>query len=94
MGEDDAGESDDELHKRWGHGDEHPLTESSIGETPDAIGVYDWHWRTGHGSMKTIVNMANGMVTGMVLKDIHEDLLRLDSCLSCAYAKRNAFRSK
>ena len=36
--------------------------------------------------MKTIINMANGTVTGMVLKDIPEDLPKLDSCPSCALA--------
>ena len=32
------------------------------------IGVYDWHRGMGHRSKKTMVDMANGAVTGMVLK--------------------------
>ncbi len=41
----------------------------------------------GHRSRKTIVDMANGAVTGMVLKDVPEDPPKLDSCPSCALAK-------
>ena len=37
--------------------------------------------------MKTIIDMANGAVTGMVLKDIPEDPPKLDSRPSCALAK-------
>ena len=37
--------------------------------------------------MKTIVDMANGAVTGMVLKGAPGDPLKLDSCPSCALAK-------
>ena len=79
--------SDEELHEHLEHGDEHPLTEFSIGDKSDAISVYDWHQKMGYYSMKTSADMANGAVTGRVLKDIPEDPLRLDSCLSCALAK-------
>ena len=37
--------------------------------------------------MKTIVNMANSTVTGMVLKDVPRDIPKLDSCPSCALMK-------
>lgn len=37
--------------------------------------------------MDTIVDMANGAVTGMALKDVPGDTLKLDSCPSCALAK-------
>ena len=79
--------SDEELHERLEHGDGHPLSAFSIGEKPDAIGVYDWHRRMGHRNMKTIVDMANGAVTGMVLKDVPGNPPKMDSCLSCALAK-------
>ena len=79
--------SDDQLHEHLGHGDQDLLRVFSTGERSDEISVYDWHCRMGHCSMKTIVNMANSAVTGMVLKDIPADLPKLDSCLSCALAK-------
>ena len=66
----DAEVLDKELHKCLEHGDEHPQLAFSTGEKSDVISVYDWHRRMGHRSMKTIVDMANGTVTGMVLKDI------------------------
>jgi len=45
--------------------------------------------------MKTIVDMANGAVTGTVLKDIPDDLPRLDTCRSCALtnSQRLPFRN-
>ena len=59
------------------------LSVFSIGKKSDVISVYDWHQTMGHCSMKTIVDMENGMVTRMVLKDIPGDLPMMDSCLSC-----------
>ena len=47
-------------------------TTSSIREKSDTISVYNCHQRMGHGSMKTIVEMTNSAVTGMVPKDIPE----------------------
>ena len=82
-----AGEADDEVYERLENDDEYPLTAFSAGEKSDAISAYDWHQRMGHRSMKTIVDMANGAVTGMTLKDMPEDLPKLDSCPSCALAK-------
>jgi hypothetical protein len=79
--------SDEKLHEHLEHEDEHPLSVFSIGEKSEAICVYDWHRSMGHRSMKTIVDMANGVVTGMVLKDVPEDPPKLDSCPSCALAK-------
>jgi len=86
-GEVDEEVSDEKLHERLEHEDEHPLSAFSTGEKSDAIGVYDWHRRMGHHSMKTIVDMANGAVTGMILKDVPGDPPKLDSCPSCALAK-------
>ena len=83
----DEGVSDDQLHECLGHGDQDLLRAFSTRERSDKISVYDWHCRMGHCSMKTIINMANGAVTGMVSKDIPADLPKLDSCLSCALAK-------
>ena len=37
--------------------------------------------------MKIIINMANVMVLGMVLKDIPGELPKMDSCPSCALVK-------
>jgi hypothetical protein len=37
--------------------------------------------------MKTIVDMANGAVTGIVLKGTSGDIPKLDSCPSCALTK-------
>ena len=63
-GEVDADVSDEKLHERLEHEDEHPMSAFSIWEKSDAIGVHDWHRRMGHRSMKTIVDMANSAVTG------------------------------
>ena len=49
--------------------------------------LYNWHQRMGHHSMKTIINMANGAVMGMVLEDVPKDIPKLDSCPSCTLAK-------
>ena len=83
----DEGVLDDQLHECLGHGDQDLLRAFSTGERLDEISIYDWHHRMGHCSMKTIVDMANGAVTGMVLKDVPADLPKLDSCLSCTLAK-------
>ena len=72
----DEGVSDDQLHERLGHGDQDLLRAFSTGERSDEISVYDWHRRMGHRSMKTIVDMANGAVTGMVLKDVPAEIGR------------------
>ena len=74
---------DAKLHGHLEHGDEHLLTAFTIGEKSDRISVYNWHRRMGHRSMKTIVDMANGALTGVVLKDIPEDPPKLDSRPSC-----------
>ena len=85
--ETDEGVSDDQLHECLGHGDQDLWRVFSTGERSDEISVYDWHCRMGHRSMKTIIDMANGTVTGMVLKDVPADPPKLDSCPSCALAK-------
>ena len=79
--------SDEELHERLQYGDEHPQSAFSTGEKSDAIGVYDWHRRIGHRSMKTIVDMANEVVTGIVLKDVPENPPKIGSCPSCVLTK-------
>ena len=86
-GEVDKEVSDEKLHERLEHEDEHPLSAFSIGEILDAISVYDCHRRMGHRSMKTIVDMANRAVTSMVLNDVPGDPPKLDRCPSCALAK-------
>ncbi len=65
------------------HGDTAFSTEEKLNE----VSLYNWHRRMGHCSMKTIVNMANSAVMGMVLKDIPGDIPKLDSCPSCALMK-------
>ena len=79
----DAEVSDEQLHERLEHGVEHPLSAFSIGNKSDAIGVYDWHQRMGHRSMKP----SSAWQTGMVLKDIPGDPPKMDSCPFCALAK-------
>jgi len=44
-------------------------------------------WATVHFCMKTIIDMANGAVTGLVLNGVPEDPPKLDSCPSCAPTK-------
>ena len=44
--------------------------------------------------MKTIVDMAEGAVTGMVLKDAPEDIPPLDTCPFCALTKAKHFHFK
>ena len=78
--------SDEKLHEYLEHGDEYPLSAFGIGEKLDAISVYDWHRTIGHRSTKTIVDIENGAVTRMVLKDIPGDPPTMDSCLSCTLA--------
>ena len=75
--------ADEALHQRLEHGEKALVT----GDKSDGNSVYDWHRSMGHRSMKTIVDMANGAVTGMVLKDVPEDVPKLDSCPSCALTK-------
>lgn len=66
---------------------EHRNTAFGTEEKSDDVSLYNWHRRMGHRSMKTIVDMANGAVTGMVLKDVPGDIPKLDSCPSCALTK-------
>ena len=42
----------------------------STGEGSEVIDLYDW---MGHRCMKTIIDMANGAVTGLVLEDVPEE---------------------
>ena len=41
-----------------------------------------------------IIDMANGAVTGLVLKDVPDDPPKLDSCPSCALTKAQRLPSK
>ena len=77
---------DEEPHECLEHGGEHLLAAFRTEEKSDATSVYDWHRRIGRRSTKTIVDMANNAVAGMVLKD-PEGQLRLDSISSCALTK-------
>ena len=79
--------SDEVLHERLQHEGEHSLVAFSTGEGPGAISLYGWQRRMGHRSMTTIIDMANGAVTGLVLKNVPEDTPKLDSCPSRALTK-------
>ena len=85
VGETVAEVSDEKLHEHLEHGDEYPLSAFSIGEKSGAIGVYDWHRRMERRGMKTIGDMANGVVTRVVLKDLPGDPPKMDNCPSCAH---------
>ena len=63
------------------------LVAFSTGEGSEAIGPYDWHRRICHRCMKTMIDMTNGAVTELVLKDVPEDVPKFDSCPSCALTK-------
>jgi len=65
----------------------------SVGEKSDAVSVYDWHRRMGHRSMKTIIDMADGAVTGIVLKDIPNTRRSWAAARPALLQRRNAFRS-
>ena len=71
-----------------------PLVAFSAGEKSEPISLYDWHRRMGHRSMKTIVNMAKGAVTGLVVKDSPAKIPTLDNCPSCALTKAKHFPYK
>ena len=86
--------SDDLLHKRLTLKSESPAVAFSTGEKEKPVSLYNWHRRMGHRSMKTIVDMAKGAVTGMVLKDVPEDIPKMDSCPSCALTKSRHFPYK
>jgi hypothetical protein len=43
--------------------------------------------RMGPRSRKRVIDMANGAVTGLTLKDVPNDPPKLDTCPSCALAK-------
>ena len=51
------------------------------------ISLFDWHRRMGHCSMKSIVDMSNGAVTGTRPKDIPDDIPKLGTCHFCALTK-------
>ena len=64
-----------------------PLVAHYTREESNGISLYDWHQRMGHHSMQMIIDMANGTVTGLVLKDTPGDLLKLNTCPSCVLTK-------
>ena len=72
----------------------HPVA-LTAGEGTRSASLYDWHWRMGHRSMKTIISMAKGAATGVILKDLLSDIPKLDSCPSCTLmkAKRLPFKA-
>jgi len=78
--------SDEVLHECPQHEGEHSLVAFSTGEVLGAISQYNWHRGVGHWSMTTIIDMANGAVTGLV-KDVPEDPSKLNSCPSCAFTE-------
>jgi len=85
--EDDEVVQDEVLHERLQHEGKQPLVDFSTGEGSATIGLYDLHWRISHCSMKTIINMANGAMTGLVLKNVPKDPPKFGSCPACALAK-------
>jgi hypothetical protein len=78
--------TDEKLHERLELKYKDPLVAFTTGGGKP-ISLYDWHRRMGHRSMKTIVDMAKGAATGVILKDLLDDILKLDSCPSCALTK-------
>jgi hypothetical protein len=72
--------SDELLNSYLVHQHEDPLIVFSTGEEAKTISLFNWHRCMGHHSMKTIVDMANGTVTGMALKHIPDDIPKLDTC--------------
>ena len=79
-----------ELHERLAYGDENPLTAFSI---RGKSGVYDWHRRAAHRNMGTTVDIANGAVTGMVLKTYLKTCPGWTAARPALLQKRNALRS-
>jgi hypothetical protein len=66
----------------------HYLEAAFVGEeTNKPISLLDWHRRMGHRSMRTIVKMAKGAVTGMTISDLPDRIPKLDDCAVCALAK-------
>jgi len=79
--------SDDLLHKCLALKCKYPDTAFSTGENKELVSLFNWHQRMGHHSLKTIVVMAKGAVTGMVLKEIPKDIPSMDICPSCMLMK-------
>ena len=55
-----------------------PSVAFSAREESESISLFDWHRRMGHRTMKTIIEMAEGTVTRMTLKDIPRDTPRAE----------------
>ena len=86
--------SDDLLHERLVLKCECPDTAVSTGKNKEPVSLFNWHRRMGHHSMKTIVDMAKGAVTGMVLEDVPRDIPSIDTCPSCTLTKSRRFPYK
>jgi len=94
LAREDSEVSDDLLHERLALKCEYPDTAFSTGENKEPVSLFNWHRRMGHRSLKTIVDMAKGAVTGMVLKDVPKDIPSMDICPSCALTKSRHFPYK
>jgi len=79
--------SDNLLHKRLVLKCKCPDIAVSTGENKEPVILFNWYWRIRHCSMKTIVDMAKGAVTRMVLEDIPRDIPSMDTCPSCMLMK-------
>ena len=58
------------------------LVAFTAGEGERPVSLYDWHRR-----MDTIVDTAEGAVTGVILEDSPDNIPKLDSSPSCALTK-------
>lgn len=85
---------DDLLHERLAPRHKSPEVVFSSGEKKEPVSLFDWDRRVGHRSVKTIVDMAKGAMTRMVLKHAPEDIPGMDTCPSCALTKSRHFPYK
>ena len=86
--------SDQTLDKRLETLGGDPSVAFSAGDAAQPISLYNWHRRMGHRSMKTVVDMAKGAVTGLVMKDLPVRVPTLDNCPACVLAKSKHFPFK
>ena len=83
--------SDNLLHRRLTLKCKSPRIDFSTGEKEKPVSLFNWHQGVGHHSTRTISDMAEGTVTGMVLKGIPKDIPKLDSWTFCTLTKSRHF---
>ena len=71
-----------------------PPVAFTTGEGGKTVSLYNWHQRMGHRSVRTIVDIAKGAVTEIILEDSPNDIPKLDNCPSCALMKAQRTRFK